>query len=547
MPCSRSVCFSSLVRNRVVILSCFVGVILAYSGAAGSAVAGGWDVCVNGCRYDQVGPALEAAREGDTIRIGPGVYEGGLTITTSVTLVGSGKDATVIRGGGPVIAIGTFNAATEPSVSIRGVTLTGGVSRTSPESVAFFGQDGVIASGGGVLVPPGLDDGPGATVSITNSAITGNRVAPIVTFGEACPTGTCPFAGARGGGIASWGNLTLVNTSVSHNLVGTASGLSTVATVVQGGAIHHGTGDLTIRNSSFEGNEISASAPSGVFAAGGAITAEGHTVTMSHDVFRRNSATLNAGMPDSVETQAHSGAVHLTEQLSAATIRDTGFYDNSAKMTNTAGSAYANSGAVHLDLLVTLTLSGSTFSHNSVVSTTRPGSPGNAVGDSGAGEVSGTITGTRFTGNTVTVRSAAGDARGAAGAAIFSGTMTRSLIKDNRVRASSPHGRVAVAGAGLQAGDFALTLKTTQVTGNMGVAAGRTGTADGGGISDTPVPDGPPGGPLQLTGGSITHNTLSGGPGITLTGGGVFSTYPVELTKTLIAGNSPDQCAGFVC
>jgi hypothetical protein len=119
------------------------------------------------------------------------------------------------------------------------------------------------------------------------------------------------------------------------------------------------------------------------------------------------------------------------------------------------------------------------------------------------------------------------------------------VINDNRVRASSPHGSVGVAGAGLQAGDFALALRTTQVTGNIGVAAGRSGTAEGGGISDTPVVDGPPGGPLQIIGGSITHNTLTGDPDITLSGGGIFSTYPVDLTKTLIAGNSPDQCAGF--
>ena len=56
------------------------------------AQAAGWDVCRHGCRYDQLGPALVATRDGDTIRIGPGVYTGGLTITTSVTLVGPAKE-----------------------------------------------------------------------------------------------------------------------------------------------------------------------------------------------------------------------------------------------------------------------------------------------------------------------------------------------------------------------------------------------------------------------------------------------------------------------
>jgi len=278
------------------------------------------------------------------------------------------------------------------------------------------------------------------------------------------------------------------------------------------------------------------------FADSGAILATGHTVTMSHDIFRGNSATLTAGLPDTVETLAQAGAVHLGNQLSTATIRDTEFSHNSATMTNTAGRTYANSGAVHGDLL--LTLSNDVFNHDSVISATLPGSPGTAAGDSGAGEVSGTITSTRFTGNTVAVRSHAGDAHAGGGAAILSGTLTNSRVKDNRVLALSPHGTVTLEGAGLQAGDFEVTLQNTDVTGNTGVAIGNSGTAKGGGIFDSPVPNGPPGGPLRLDGSHITGNALHGGHGVTVSGGGVYSTYPVVLTDSVIARNSPDQCIG---
>jgi hypothetical protein len=65
---------------------------------------------------------------------------------------------------------------------------------------------------------------------------------------------------------------------------------------------------------------------------------------------------------------AQAGAALLSSQT--ATIRDTEFSHNSARMTNTAGKTYANSGAVHGNLL--LTLSGGVFSHNSVVSATCP-------------------------------------------------------------------------------------------------------------------------------------------------------------------------------
>ena len=547
MISSSSAFFSSLAHHRVVALSCVTGLMWAFSGAVSPVDAAGWDVCARGCPYDQVGPALAVARDGDTIRVGPGVYKGGLTITTSVTLVGSGRDATTIRGGGPVITIGSLGAATEPTVTIRGVTLTGGISRTSPMSIPFYGQAGVLASGGGIEIPPGLNSGLGASVSITDSAVTKNRVAPSATVpGAPCPTGPCPAAIAAGAGIDSWGDLTLVRTSVSHNRAGTASGLSTLASDAQGGAIRHSRGDLTITDSTFENNRASASAPNGRFAEGGAILAsddrESGMVTINHTVFHGNSAVLTAALPDTVNSLGHAGALDITGGVQAGTIRDTEFSYNSATMTNTVGKTYADSGAVHGDLL--LTLSGDVFSHNSVVSATLRGSPGNAQGDSGAGEVSGTITGTRFTDNTVTISSVVGNATASGGSAILSGSLTESLVRGNRLTAHSPHGTSFAAGAGIQAGDFDITVKDTVMTGNTGMATGRDGTARGGGISDSPVPNGPPGGPLTLTGSQITGNALHGGHGITVIGGGVYSTYPVALTDSVIAGNSPDQCIG---
>jgi hypothetical protein len=471
------------------------------------------------------------------------VYTGGLTITTSVTLAGSGKGTTVIRGGGPVLTIGTLGDAARPTVSISGVTITGGVSRTSPLAARFTVVTGAFASGGGIEVPPGPDLGPGATVTITDSAIIGNRVAPSATVstGDACPAGPCQFAGAIGGGINSWGDLTVVRTSVSHNRVGNASNLSDLTSDAEGGGIAHLVGDLTINDSSLEDNQVSTGTPNGRFAEGGALVDTGHTVTLSHDIFRSNGATLHAGLPDSVgDMTAQGGAARLSSQ--AATIRDTEFSYNSATMTNTAGMTYANSGAMVAQLLITL--SGGVFSHNSVVSATLPGSPGLALGDSGAGEVSGTITDTRFTDNTLTVSSATGDATASGGAAIMSGSLTHSVVTGNRINARSPHGTVTLAGAGIQVGDFDLTLHHTDVTGNAGIAIGNTGTAHGGGIADAPIPAGPPGAPLTLTGSHITGNQLTAMPGITVSGGGLFSTYPVAVANSAITRNSPDQCVG---
>src|SRR5215470_7931699 len=92
--------------------------------ASGQASAATPNVCPSGCPYTQLAPALVAADDGDTIRIGPGTYDGGVTINVNVKLAGAGAGRTIISGGGPVVTIGEFGASDEPTVSIEGVTVT---------------------------------------------------------------------------------------------------------------------------------------------------------------------------------------------------------------------------------------------------------------------------------------------------------------------------------------------------------------------------------------------------------------------------------------
>ncbi len=117
---------------------------------AGTASAATLHVCKSGCPYREIAPAIAAARNGDTITIGPGLYRGGITVDVSVRLAGAGPGRTVIRGGGHVLTIGAFGAAHEPTVAISGVTITGGIARSSPVSQPFTGKSGVWAAGGGV-------------------------------------------------------------------------------------------------------------------------------------------------------------------------------------------------------------------------------------------------------------------------------------------------------------------------------------------------------------------------------------------------------------
>src|SRR5262249_53342347 len=100
----------------------------------------------------------------------------------SVDLVGAGAGRTTIAGGGPVLTIGVARQfpPAEPTVSIRGVTITGGVATSS-----FLGD--WFAAGGGIEIPPScttrpacpsFEYGPGATVTIADTVVTGNVAAP---------------------------------------------------------------------------------------------------------------------------------------------------------------------------------------------------------------------------------------------------------------------------------------------------------------------------------------------------------------------------------
>jgi hypothetical protein len=536
--------------------------ITAAAAAAGSGTvsAATLSVCPSGCAFSQLAPAVAAANNGDTIAVAAGTYDGGFTITKSVKLAGASAGKTIISGGGPVITIGTFGASSEPTVSIDGVTITGGVTRSSPESVPCTGKEGVWAAGGGIEVPPSTDFsggacndfGGGATVTISNSVITGNRVAPRETVPFA-PCGGCPAAWAFGGGIDTSGSLTLANTTVSDNRIGSASGLplSELARFAEGGGIFTGRGDMTISNSGISGNQAAVS-PNGVIADAGGIAfntdeggiANGGTFTMSNSSVTNNSATVSSDFFAFVP----SAGVHIKGGAESASISNTTISGNAATATNSGPfDAGVVSGGLNIAICppAPCALSNDVISDNSVSARTLPGSFGDAAGRSGAGEFGGTLSNVRLTGNTVDVSSAAGNATALGGAGVFDGgTITNSLISNNQARAAAPVGSVDVRGGGLNTFDQT-TLRNSTVSGNTVDASGTSGSARGGGIYDGLNPDGPPGGPLVLQNSSVTGNRLSGSAALLLQGGGIFlQGQPITLTNSLISGNLPDQCFG---
>jgi hypothetical protein len=520
--------------------------------AIGPVAASTINVCPSGCSFSQIGPALAAANSGDTITIGAGTYNGGFTIDINVKLIGAGADVTIIRGGGPVVTIGISGAPNEPTVSITGVTITGGDNTSSPFPF--------LTRGGGLDIPPSAA-GPGATVTINNSLITGNRADPSAATdsGIPCPpditisciNGNLPVAIARGGGIATAGPLTLSNTVISDNVAG-----SSVSSDAEGAGIFgRPESSITLSASIVSGNEARAVAPNGRFADAGAIFAYGG-LTVANSVIRDNRASLAASMPSDVASGAvaTAGGIHVADSASA-TIRNTTIADNTVVMTNSVGDAIARSGGVHSD--VDFTLNNDVITGNRVRAVTLPGSSGNAWGDSGVGEISGAVSNARLTSNSVTAVSASGDATAIGGTFVFQSptsalapSLTNSVVSGNELHAFSSGGAATVAGGGLVlAVDDPITLRNTTVSDNSGTAKGLTGSANGGGILDVDESSNGffPGGPLDLLNSSVTGNQLSGGPGINVQGGGLYMAYPLTRMNSTIKDNVPDNCTGLSC
>jgi hypothetical protein len=487
-------------------------VLLAWGGAAAQPALAG-TLCVgtvkSGC-FSTVQAAVDAAANGDTIRIEAGTFEGAIAIDKDVQLVGSSSSATVIQGGGPVIRVG--DGTDTPSVSLSRMTITGGLNDSVP-----FPE---IASGGGLLIAVG------ATVSLTDSIVTGNRATPSATLPPELCGHVCAFA--AGAGIDNAGTLTVTRTRISGNVAGATGGDGSLASDADGGGIdNEPSGTMILRQSVVTGNRAAVTTPYGRNTDGGGIV-DGGTLLLQNSAVVDNSSLVTAAVPSSfpsdIEQVANAGALWVSPDASA-TIVDSTLRGNLVSAFNGGGDAQAENGGIDAD--APLTVIGSSIDHNSVRATV-PASSGLLAGATGGGvevEVTGTIRDSRISSNSVLAESASGIANaGGAGIFNFSGHLTveRTLVTENSSTADGA--------GGLLVGSGILNLDGSV----LGISHGS----------------GPP--ELTLTDSAVTANSLTGGPGIDPQGGGIFSVdilgsldpLPVTLVRTVIRGNKPDQCIG---
>jgi hypothetical protein len=467
---------------------------------AASVARAGSTLCVGsapGC-YSTIQAAVNAAHDGDTITIAPGTYAGGVTIDVSVSVVGAGASKTIIKGGGPVLTIGAEQADTEPTVSISGVTITGGFNDSLP------GQ--AVAQGGGIRIPQGafhgLQPGVGATVTIADSVITGNKVAAE----QLLPPGFCgPFdcSFASDGGIFDNGVLTLIRTRVTDNQAGDPASITVVA---NGGGVEEGfQATLTVKNSVVSANRVVGSPPWGDSTGGAGIDARGH-LEIADSIVSGNATQLSTHDPTAEFPLASAGGIGIGGD---ATIAHTRVSDNTVTALNVGGQALAVAGGIFDDGALTLT--NSSVEQNRVSSSIPASSNDTALAGAGGMEVNGaaTVRDSRFAGNVVTATARAG----------FVGTAGGGLSNFGRT-----------------------TLERTLVTSNSINVNAAAGSAHGGGITNESLFGSTP--TLTLIDTVITANRLTVSPGITPEGGGLYTSFPITLAKTVIAGNQPDQCFG---
>jgi hypothetical protein len=526
---------------------------LAASPALASSRHADGTICVgsgNGCTRT-IQAAVVKAQPGDVVRIGPGTFDGGIKITKSVSLVGAGAGSTIVKGGGPVVTI----APSAHRVSIARLTITGGLTTSDPARrcgadipTCGPGYLRATALGGGIEIAPSTLDGPGkgATVTITDSVVTGNRAQPRVAVPSVvakCPSGPCPFAQSGGGGIDNWGSLTLIRTRVTNNA---AAGRVT-AQADGGGILGEDGSDLTLDASTVSSNVAAATAPNGRLAAGGGIYIYRRgTLTVHESSISRNTARLTTEYPASVtDLNANSGGAYVAN-AGSATLDHATFNGNRVSVSAPNGHAAGFDSALLVGASP-LILTNSVIQDNSVtvhVGSSREGGSGGGL----EADAYAAIDHIRVIGNRVTVTSTSGRALATAIVNMFvngprAAEFADSVISGNSVRASSKTGTAQIQGAGL-ANNGRLDLRNVRITGNTGSTSARDGWAHGGGIFNglvfnVPKPH------LSLTGVTISANRLFGSTGIPAQGGGLYTEgFPVSRKRTAIARNAPDDCFG---
>jgi hypothetical protein len=318
------------------------------------------NVCTNATScFTTVQAAVDAAADGDRIKIAAGTYQGEISISKSITLVGAGADVTVITrdpASDPTVEVSGITTAPGTTVTIRALAVSGFAFCGPPEPIpcAHPSNGSAIVNGGdlrlqnvavtntygrginnggtltlrGTSVSANLGRGVGggvlnsATLTTYSSTITRNGLSGINVLGGGggiANNGTATIhdsvisdnsGGQHGGGIQNAGEMTLYSTTVSGNFGVFGAGISN----------YFAAGQLRLFDSQVTGN---------VAQDGGGGIENGGTASISDSRLAENTADGGAGIYN----------------FNALTLRESTVTDNHA---TTEGGGILNLGTVTL-------------------------------------------------------------------------------------------------------------------------------------------------------------------------------------------------------
>jgi len=396
------------------------------SGTAGAATT--WTVCPSGCNFTTIPAALGAASNGDTVSVHAGTYSGGFAITKSIRLVGAGASTTLIRGGSPVVTVGTSPfvgppPTSQPTVLISGVTIRDG---TADPTTPFFAAGGVqnfgrlTLSGSVVAGNSGFDTGgilnQGGLLELNGSAVRENHIDG--DFGSA--------------GILSFGIAKINNSTINRNST-TSQSTSACAAIQADEIFNYDVVGLTLNNSSVVGND-----GHGICLVAGKFLLQNSTVSDNHGIGIQ-SLFVDATVYNRLVVSNNGGGGILNDVL------DLVFSNVSVESSQIVGNKGVGVASTGLGNIATTTISNSTVARNT------------------AQRCAGTDQVVSITGSTITENKAVTDGGGVCGGT----TVSNSTVSRNRAGGN---------GGGLN-GTF--TITNTAISGNQ--AGGYGGGLWGGG------------------------------------------------------------------
>jgi uncharacterized repeat protein (TIGR01451 family) len=304
------------------------------------AVTGGCTTDPSCSLRDAIGAAnSDTTDPSDTVNVPAGTYtlsQGELPVDASVAINGAGARTTTIDANH---ASRIFDIS-DGDVSINGLTLTNGSGVVGGATIPFFEGDGgaILLGSFGTFLGCGCSANPHLT--LTDSAVTGNS-ATLNGGGIGTATFESPdnsnisvvrstisdnqvsggTGGGFGGGIESFGAVTITNSTISGNSVSNASATN------QGGGIAVGVdpsnpsaSSATILNSTIAGNSVTGSAPGGM---GGGLAASSSSASVPLDV--KN--TIVAGNTVDGSAADCSGVTTITTANNLSSDASCGFTD----------------------------------------------------------------------------------------------------------------------------------------------------------------------------------------------------------------------------